>query len=111
MLSILPLTLRRPPGRPTKIRRKETDEPQTTERLSKRGVDMSQKTQSWCSRLSGCPNSATGYPKSTREYPSSAGGCPNSTTNCPTHQQYALTHQKRCCLKRKAFMQEETNHC
>ncbi|PPD80931.1 hypothetical protein GOBAR_DD22144 [Gossypium barbadense] len=40
MLPILPPTLRRPPGRPTKVRRKEPDEPQTTERLSKRGVDM-----------------------------------------------------------------------
>ncbi|MFQ6625624.1 hypothetical protein Gotur_005708 [Gossypium turneri] len=38
MLPILPPTLRRPPGRPTKVRRKEPDEPQTTERLSKRGV-------------------------------------------------------------------------
>ncbi|PPS10344.1 hypothetical protein GOBAR_AA10301 [Gossypium barbadense] len=40
MLLILPPTLRRPPGRPTKVRRKEPDEPQTTERLSKRVVDM-----------------------------------------------------------------------
>ncbi|MFQ6646528.1 hypothetical protein Gotur_020320 [Gossypium turneri] len=37
MLPILSPTLRRPPGRPTKVRRKEPDEPQTTERLSKRG--------------------------------------------------------------------------
>ncbi|XP_016694733.1 uncharacterized protein [Gossypium hirsutum] len=40
MLSILPPTLRKPHDRPTKVRRKEPDEPQTTERLSKRGVDM-----------------------------------------------------------------------
>ncbi|KAH1048021.1 hypothetical protein J1N35_038805 [Gossypium stocksii] len=40
MLPILPPPLRRPPGRPTKVRRKEPDEPQTTERLSKRGVEM-----------------------------------------------------------------------
>ncbi|XP_052484876.1 uncharacterized protein LOC128039969 [Gossypium raimondii] len=40
MLSILPPTLRRLLDRPTKVRRKEPDEPQTTERLSKRGVDM-----------------------------------------------------------------------
>ncbi|MFQ6633319.1 hypothetical protein Gotur_010890, partial [Gossypium turneri] len=40
MLPILPPTLRKPHGRPTKVRRKEPDEPQTTERLSKRGVDM-----------------------------------------------------------------------
>ncbi|KAK5793909.1 hypothetical protein PVK06_035085 [Gossypium arboreum] len=40
MLPILPPPLRRPPGRPTKVRRKELDEPQTTERLSKRGVEM-----------------------------------------------------------------------
>ncbi|KAK5832602.1 hypothetical protein PVK06_016404 [Gossypium arboreum] len=40
MLPILPPPLRRPPGKPTKVRRKEPDEPQTTERLSKRGVEM-----------------------------------------------------------------------
>ncbi|MBA0704333.1 hypothetical protein Golax_016598 [Gossypium laxum] len=40
MLPIMPPTIRRPPGRPTKVRKKEPDEPQTTERLSKRGVDM-----------------------------------------------------------------------
>ncbi|PPD93249.1 hypothetical protein GOBAR_DD09813 [Gossypium barbadense] len=40
MLPILPPTLRRLLGRPTKVRRKEPDEPQTTEMLSKRGVDM-----------------------------------------------------------------------
>ncbi|KAH1089717.1 hypothetical protein J1N35_016974 [Gossypium stocksii] len=40
MLPILPPLLKRPPGRPTKVRRKELDEPQTTERLSKRGVEM-----------------------------------------------------------------------
>ncbi|MBA0654071.1 hypothetical protein Goklo_021147, partial [Gossypium klotzschianum] len=40
ILPILPPTLRRSPGRPTKVRRKEPDEPQTTESLSKRGVDM-----------------------------------------------------------------------
>ncbi|KAG8479744.1 hypothetical protein CXB51_029261 [Gossypium anomalum] len=40
MLPVLPPLLRRPPGRPTKVRRKEPDEPQTTERLSKREVEM-----------------------------------------------------------------------
>ncbi|PPR98795.1 hypothetical protein GOBAR_AA21873 [Gossypium barbadense] len=40
MLPILPPTLRRPPGRTTKVKRKEPDETQTIERLSKRGVDM-----------------------------------------------------------------------
>ncbi|KAH1130372.1 hypothetical protein J1N35_001750 [Gossypium stocksii] len=40
MLPILPPPLRRPPGRPTKVRRKELDEGQTTNRLSKRGVEM-----------------------------------------------------------------------
>ncbi|KAH1123153.1 hypothetical protein J1N35_006313 [Gossypium stocksii] len=40
MLLILPPPLRRPPGRPTKERRKELHEPQTTKRLSKRGVEM-----------------------------------------------------------------------
>ncbi|KAG8493120.1 hypothetical protein CXB51_010632 [Gossypium anomalum] len=38
MLPILPPPLKRPPGKPTKVRRKEPDEPQTIERLSKRGV-------------------------------------------------------------------------
>ncbi|KAG8493248.1 hypothetical protein CXB51_010730 [Gossypium anomalum] len=40
MLPVLPPPLRRPPGRSIKVRRKEPDEPQTTERLSKRGVEM-----------------------------------------------------------------------
>ncbi|PPS00672.1 hypothetical protein GOBAR_AA19997 [Gossypium barbadense] len=40
MLPILPPPLRKPLGRPTKVRRKEPDEPQKTERLSKRGVEM-----------------------------------------------------------------------
>ncbi|MBA0725973.1 hypothetical protein Golax_001831, partial [Gossypium laxum] len=40
MLPILPPTLRRPLSRPTKVRRKEPDEPQTTERLTKRRVEM-----------------------------------------------------------------------
>ncbi|PPS10080.1 hypothetical protein GOBAR_AA10554 [Gossypium barbadense] len=40
MLPILPPPLIRPPGRLTKVRRKEPDEPQTTERLSKRGVEI-----------------------------------------------------------------------
>ncbi|KAH1047651.1 hypothetical protein J1N35_038435 [Gossypium stocksii] len=40
MLPILPPTLKRPLDRPTKVRRKESDESQITERLSKRGVDM-----------------------------------------------------------------------
>ncbi|KAK5832803.1 hypothetical protein PVK06_016606 [Gossypium arboreum] len=40
MFPILPPTLRRLLGRPTKVRRKEPDEPQTIERLSKRGVDI-----------------------------------------------------------------------
>ncbi|KAH1106614.1 hypothetical protein J1N35_010382 [Gossypium stocksii] len=40
MLPILYPPLKRPPGRPAKVRRKDPDEPQTTERLSKRGVEM-----------------------------------------------------------------------
>ncbi|MBA0686509.1 hypothetical protein Goari_014108 [Gossypium aridum] len=38
MLPILPPLIRRLPSRPTKIRRKEPDEPQTTVKLSKKGV-------------------------------------------------------------------------
>ncbi|MBA0729106.1 hypothetical protein Golax_020509 [Gossypium laxum] len=40
MLPILPPTLRRPPSRPTKMRRRESDEPQTTTKLTKEGVEM-----------------------------------------------------------------------
>ncbi|XP_012472321.1 uncharacterized protein LOC105789498 [Gossypium raimondii] len=40
MLPILPPTLKKPPSKPTKVRRKELDEPQTIERLTKRGVEM-----------------------------------------------------------------------
>ncbi|MBA0705416.1 hypothetical protein Golax_017608 [Gossypium laxum] len=40
MLPVLPLTLRKPLGRPTKVRRKEPDEPQTTTKLTMKGVEM-----------------------------------------------------------------------
>ncbi|MBA0733610.1 hypothetical protein Gogos_017605, partial [Gossypium gossypioides] len=40
MLPILPLILRKPLGRPTTVRRKEPDEPQTTTKLTKKGVEM-----------------------------------------------------------------------
>ncbi|PPS11637.1 hypothetical protein GOBAR_AA09016 [Gossypium barbadense] len=86
MLPILPPPLRRPPGRPIKVRRKEPDEPQTTERLSKRGVEM---------RLKGIKlvlDPATGYPKSARGYPNSTR-CPNSVTYCP--------NSSRSCPKTK----------
>lgn len=36
MLPILPHPLRMPPGRPTKTRRKELDEPQTTTKFIKK---------------------------------------------------------------------------
>ncbi|PPE01884.1 hypothetical protein GOBAR_DD01089 [Gossypium barbadense] len=52
MLPILPPTLRKPPGRPTKVIRKEPDEPQKIERLSKRGVDMRSKDIKLVSQLS-----------------------------------------------------------
>ncbi|KAH1064615.1 hypothetical protein J1N35_029602 [Gossypium stocksii] len=112
MLPILPPPLRRPLGRPTKVRRKESD----TERLSKRGVEM---RCSKCKRighnkrsckgevgqniptLSWCPNSATGYPKLARGYPNSTG-CPNSVTYCP--------NSSRSCPKTKAPIQEKINH-
>ncbi|MFQ6633927.1 hypothetical protein Gotur_010788 [Gossypium turneri] len=41
MLPILPPPIRRPPGRPTKIKRKELDEPQTTVKQSKKGSSVS----------------------------------------------------------------------
>ncbi|MBA0814460.1 hypothetical protein Gohar_020291, partial [Gossypium harknessii] len=40
MLPIMPPTLRRPPSRPAKMRRRESDEPQTTTKLTKKGVEM-----------------------------------------------------------------------
>ncbi|KAG8485372.1 hypothetical protein CXB51_021714 [Gossypium anomalum] len=43
MQPILPPTLKRPLGRPTKVRMKEPDEPQTTERLSKRRLSKRMK--------------------------------------------------------------------
>ncbi|PPR85059.1 hypothetical protein GOBAR_AA35651 [Gossypium barbadense] len=52
MLPILSHTLRRPLGRPNKVGRKELDEPQTTERLSKRGVDMRSNDIKLMSQLS-----------------------------------------------------------
>ncbi|MBA0850247.1 hypothetical protein Goshw_027392, partial [Gossypium schwendimanii] len=38
MLPVLPLTLRKPLGRPTKVRRKEPNEPQTTTKLTMKRV-------------------------------------------------------------------------
>ncbi|PPS02964.1 hypothetical protein GOBAR_AA17702 [Gossypium barbadense] len=40
MLPLLPPTLRRTPGRPIKVTRKESDEPQTIKRPTKKGVEM-----------------------------------------------------------------------
>ncbi|PPD89490.1 hypothetical protein GOBAR_DD13555 [Gossypium barbadense] len=65
-----------------KVRRKEPDEPQATERLSKRGVDMRSKDTKLVFKTKWFPQLSNSYPKSTREYPKSIG-CPNSVTNCP----------------------------
>ncbi|MBA0850165.1 hypothetical protein Goshw_026203 [Gossypium schwendimanii] len=75
-LPILALTLRRPPDRPTKVRRKELDEPQTKKKVEqdRGGYEVHQMQKN-------SPNLATGYPKSAREYPKSIG-CPNSPKRC-----------------------------
>ncbi|PPD68386.1 hypothetical protein GOBAR_DD34735 [Gossypium barbadense] len=81
MLLILPPTLRKPPSKPIKVKRHKV------------GVHNQ-----------GCPNSARSCPNSAISYSNSAKSCPNSSTiypNLPTS----------CWPKRKAFTQEETNHC
>ncbi|MBA0843148.1 hypothetical protein Goarm_000362 [Gossypium armourianum] len=56
MLPILPHPLRMPPGRPTKMRRKELDEPQTTTKfIKKKGVEMKcSKCKKFCHNKRSC---------------------------------------------------------
>ncbi|KAK5792995.1 hypothetical protein PVK06_034129 [Gossypium arboreum] len=102
MLLILLPTLRRPPGRPIKVRRKELDEPQTTKGLSKRGVDM---RCSKCKRIGHNKRSCKGevgqnIPVKRHKVgvhnqvvaPTSQQVTPNQQESTPT-QQAAPTHQ------------------
>ncbi|PPR86665.1 hypothetical protein GOBAR_AA34032 [Gossypium barbadense] len=89
-------TLRRPLGRPTKVRRKEPNEPQTIERLNKRGVDMRSKDIKLVPQLNNkLPQISNRVPQLNR-LPQLSYLLPNSSTSCP---------------KRKAHIQEKTNYC
>ncbi|KAK5841718.1 hypothetical protein PVK06_004041 [Gossypium arboreum] len=113
MLPILPPPLRRPPGRPTKVRRKEPNEPQTTERLSKRGVEM---RCSKCKIIGHNKRSCKGevgqnIPQqatlSQQEGTPTQQGAPSQLPTAPTQIPTVLTHQEAALrqklpLKRKS---------
>ncbi|PPS03468.1 hypothetical protein GOBAR_AA17193 [Gossypium barbadense] len=111
MLPILPPPLRRPPGRPTKVRRKEPDEQQTTKRLSKRGVEMR------CSKCKiighnkrSCKGEVdqnipvkrhqVGVRTQQEATPSQQEGTPTQLPTAPTHQEAAS--RQKLPLKRKS---------
>ncbi|KAG8481110.1 hypothetical protein CXB51_025850 [Gossypium anomalum] len=106
MLPILPPPLRRPPGKPTKVRRKEPNEPQTTERLSKRGVVEIRCSK--CKKVGHNKRSCKGevgqnIPATLNQQQGTpTQGCPNSVTYCP--------NSSTSCPKTKAPIQEKTNH-
>ncbi|KAH1056071.1 hypothetical protein J1N35_034136 [Gossypium stocksii] len=88
MLPILPPPLRRPPGRPTKVRRKELDEPQIIESLSKRGVEM---RCSKCKRVGHNKRSCKGeVGQNIPAIPNQQEGTPTQLPTAPTHQQATL---------------------
>ncbi|MBA0740457.1 hypothetical protein Gogos_013658 [Gossypium gossypioides] len=118
MLSILPPTLKRPPSRPTKVRRKEPDEPQTTERLSKRGVDM---RYSKCKRIGHNKRSCKGevgqnipVKKHKVGVTTQQQATPNQQECTPTQQatptqlQFAPTHQQAALREKLPFKRKPT---
>ncbi|KAK5811755.1 hypothetical protein PVK06_027123 [Gossypium arboreum] len=106
MLPILPPPLRRPPGRPTKVRRKEPDKSQTTERLSKRGVEM---RCSKCKIISHNKRSCKGevgqnIPATLSQQkgtPTQLPTTPTQIPTAPTHQEAAL--RQKFPLKTKSI--------
>ncbi|PPD95291.1 hypothetical protein GOBAR_DD07699 [Gossypium barbadense] len=107
MLPILPPTLRRPTGRPTRVRRKEPNEPQTTEWLSKRGVDMRCNK---CKRIGHNKKSCKGEvgqnilqqaTPNQQESTLTQQATPTQLQTAPTHQQAAPTHQKDTAPREK----------
>ncbi|PPR95159.1 hypothetical protein GOBAR_AA25527 [Gossypium barbadense] len=111
MLLILPPTLRRPPGRPTKVRKKEPDKPQTTERLIKRGVDMR------CSKCKRIGHNKRSYkeevdqnipvtPNQQESTPTQQAALLQLQTT-PTHQQAASTHQKDAAPREKLLFKRK----
>ncbi|MBA0859480.1 hypothetical protein Goshw_007264 [Gossypium schwendimanii] len=93
MLPILPPTLRRSLGRPTKV----SDEPQTTERLSKREVDMRSKDAKLVFTTKWLPQLSNRLPQLSRRLLELINNLPQLT--------------KKMLPKRKALIQEETSHC
>ncbi|PPR96859.1 hypothetical protein GOBAR_AA23815 [Gossypium barbadense] len=108
MLPILPPPLRRPPGRPTKVRRKEPDKSQTTERLSKRGVEM---RCSKCKIISHNKRSCKGEVgqnilqqatfSQQKGTPTQLPSTPTQIPTAPTHQEAAL--RQKFPLKTKSI--------
>ncbi|PPR87068.1 hypothetical protein GOBAR_AA33628 [Gossypium barbadense] len=95
MLPILPIPLRRPPGSPTKVRTKEPDKPQTTERFSKRGVEMRFKDIELMSEPS------NRLPQVSKRVPQ---------LNKVPQLSYLLSQLSRSCPKTKAPIKEKINH-
>ncbi|PPS10034.1 hypothetical protein GOBAR_AA10604 [Gossypium barbadense] len=104
MLPILPPPLRRPPGRPTKVRRKEPDEPQTTKRLSKRVVEMRCSKCKIIGHNKGNCKGKVGQnilaTPSQQEGTPTQQGAPTQLPTAPTHQEAAL--RQKLPLKRKS---------
>ncbi|MBA0776076.1 hypothetical protein Gotri_011130 [Gossypium trilobum] len=97
MLPILPPMLRRLLDRLTKVKRKEFNEPQTTERLTKRGVEMR------CSKCNKLGHNKRSYrwkvgqniPVKRQKFGiHNQMVAPTQQEATPTHQQAALTHQQ-----------------
>ncbi|KAH1032729.1 hypothetical protein J1N35_044903 [Gossypium stocksii] len=91
MLPILSPLLRRPLGKPTKVRRKEPDEPQTTERLSKRGVEVKRHQVGVPTQQQATSNQQEGT--------STQQAAPTQLPTAPTRQQAAL--RQKLPFKRK----------
>ncbi|PPD80800.1 hypothetical protein GOBAR_DD22269 [Gossypium barbadense] len=91
MLSILPPTLRKSPDRPTKVRRKESDEPQEIERLTKRGVEMR------CSKCNKKGHNKRSCKEEVKRHKFGVHNqvvAPNQQETTPTQKEVAPTHQK-----------------
>ncbi|XP_017624689.1 uncharacterized protein LOC108468311 [Gossypium arboreum] len=118
MLSILPPPLRRPLGRPTKVRRKEPEEPQIIERLSKRGVEIRCNK---CKRVGHNKKSCKGevgqnipVKRHKVDVPTQQQATPNQQKGTPT-QQAALTqlptaptHQQAALKQKLPFKRKPT---
>ncbi|KAK5786408.1 hypothetical protein PVK06_041044 [Gossypium arboreum] len=112
MLPILPPALRKPPGGPSKAKRKELDEPQTIERLSKRGVDMK------CTKCKRIGHNKRSYKGEVKRHkvgvPAQQQATPNQQEGTPTQQAAptqlptAPTHQQAALREKLPFKRKPT---